>query len=161
MATNRVDELFDIAAIDAQKAKIAAMLNDIKTSLDDLQKLGKSIQIGGSVSGSEGNTQKAAKALDELNFNVQEYNKLLKQNEALQAKMNVLTSDAAQENARLSKAYKELKAETDGSAKASRDAAAAKQAEKQAAKDAADAAKQEAKEQAIAAKNVFDLTNAH
>lgn len=144
MATNRVDELFDIAAIDAQKAKIAAMLNDIKTNLDDLQKLGKSIQIGGSVSGSEGNTQKAAKALDELNFNVQEYNKLLKQNEALQAKMNVLTSDAAQENARLSKAYKELKAETDGSAKALRDAAAAKQAEKQAAKDAAAAKKLDA-----------------
>ena len=44
MATNRVDELFDIATIDAQKAKIAAMLNDIKTNLDDLQKLGKSIQ---------------------------------------------------------------------------------------------------------------------
>lgn len=95
MATNRVDELFDIAAIDAQKAKIAAMLNDIKTNLDDLQKLGKSIQIGGSVSGSASNIDAANQAMIEFTKNLNSYNAAVKSASAARVTSMKLSDEEA------------------------------------------------------------------
>ena len=95
MATNRVDELFDIAAIDAQKAKIAAMLNDIKTNLDDLQKLGKSIQIGGSIGGSASNIDAANKAMVEFTNNLNTYTAAVKSASAARVTSMKLSDEEA------------------------------------------------------------------
>ena len=181
MAQDKITEIFDIAALEANKAKF---LSVIKETVAEVERLGVSIKANTSISGASSNSQKADSATKEMAAAAKEYTdtwkRLLKERDdaekssrrlemANTKEVLALRKEVARQEAELRKleiaGSKEALAVEKALAKQKADLrkleiagakeslAIQKELEKQ--------RRQDAKEQAEAAKNVFNLANAY
>lgn len=178
MAQDKITEIFDIAALEANKAKF---LSTIKETLAEVEKLGIAIKSNTTIGGSSSNGQRASSATKEMESAAKEYTatwkRLLKERDDAEKESRRLEMANTKEVLALRKEVarqesKLRKLEIAGSKEAlaiekelAKQKADLRKLEIAGAKEAIaiqkELEKQEAKEQAIAAKNVFDLANAY
>jgi hypothetical protein len=92
MAQDQISQLFNIQEIEANAQQA---LDVVRQKVVEINKLQEQILKSDSASSNNSNTKAASASLNELSLNIKLYNDLLKQNEILTAKMNVMTSEAA------------------------------------------------------------------
>ena len=110
MAQDQISQLFNIQEIEANAQKA---LDIVREKVVEINKLQEQILKSDSASSNSTNTKAASASLNELSLNIKLYNDLLKQNEIITARMNVMTSEAAKTQLEL----KQKMAETSKEAK--------------------------------------------